>query len=384
MDKANDIRNFRPAGLSPMRSCGTDRPTCETALLQAGQGMPPGCMGQAGRNRRGFILIVVLLIISLLAVILLEFSYESQVNFHMSRNCVLSQQALHCANAGIEVAISALAAHDEPHTGTVVERLLSGEVKISVGDGYCTISASRENGKININLLKDADGTIVRRRVDQMLRLIDIINNQYEDERPIGYGIVAAIIDWTDTDDNLTHLPFVVGENEGAEMDYYRRLATPRACKNAPLDMLEELLRIRGVVLKVFQGRQGNGESGISPITGLNQCMTVYGDGKIDINHAPVEVIQSLSERLTPGLAEAIIARRTQALFRDVKELQGIPGLGSEVYAEIHERITLAPNDRYYKIRATGVVGNFTREVHVILRYQKRSDRATRLLRREQ
>ena len=52
-------------------------------------------------------------------------------------------------------------------------------------------------------------------------------------------AIMAAVADWEDAD-NLLHL-------DGAESDYYAGLSVPYACKNAPMEHIEELLLVRGV-----------------------------------------------------------------------------------------------------------------------------------------
>ncbi len=81
-----------------------------------------------------------------------------------------------------------------------------------------------KTGKLNVNLLKDKDGKPNRARIDQLLRLIDLLNRQEPGLSHIGYGFVPAIIDWTDTDDEVVCLPFVKNENLGAESDYYAGL----------------------------------------------------------------------------------------------------------------------------------------------------------------
>ena len=312
-------------------------------------------------------MIVVLLIILVLAVIILEFNYASRINLHIADNSYRSQQALNCAEAGINIAITALSKHADIYTDDTIRELLSGETQVQIEEGYCTLYVEEENGKININQLKTKDNQIMRRRVDQMLRLIDVLNSQYEERAPIRYSIVPAIIDWVDADDNVTRLPFVKKENEGAEEDYYDRLEVPYACKNAPFETLNELLLVKEMTQEIFEGSPGDEREGLRPVPGMRAFLTIYGDGKIDINHAPAEVIQSLSEGVDLALAEVIIARRELDLFRSVQELAAIPGMTPEIYASIRESITVRPAGRYYRVTAYGVVGDFARRIQVMV-----------------
>lgn len=318
-------------------------------------------------SRRAFVSVAVLLMIALLAVILLEFNYESRVNLHAADNCYRSRQALNCAEAGLDIAVAALNQHEDIHSDESIDRLLSGEVRVPVGEGYCTVSVSEENGKINVNLLK-ANGRIIKRRVDQMLRLIDILNHQYGEHSPVGYGIVPAVIDWLDADDDVTYFSFVQRENEGAETEYYEMRTPPYACKNGPLYALNELMLVKGMTREIFDGRAGDESKGVRPVTGMGTLLTIYGDGKININDAPPEVIESLSESINSALADSIIAQRTLAPFASIGELLEVPGMTPEIYAAIRELITVKPQNRYYRVTATGLVQDFARSVRAVLR----------------
>ena len=323
-----------------------------------------------------------LLMIVLLAVILLEFNYEARVNFHAADNSHRSRQALYCAEAGIAIAIAAIEQREDIASEESLSRLLAGAVRVPVGDGYCTVRVEEENGKINVNSLKSGDD-VDRRKVDQLLHLIDILNRQYGDRSPIGYGIVPAIIDWTDPDNDVTYVSFIERENEGAEREYYERQTPSRGCKSAPFDTVDELLLVRGMTREIFEGRPGNETTGTSAVTGMRRLLTVYGDGKIDLNRAPPEVIESLSEDMTPMIAQAIVAhQQPDAPFESVAELVAIPGITPDLYASISELITVEPQVKYYRVTATGHVQDFSGSIIVILR--KTADgTVTRLLRQE-
>lgn len=321
------------------------------------------------RNREhGFALIAVLLVISLLAAFIIEFNYESRIKLHLADNFNLSAQALNTADAGIAIAIAAIRENNNILANDNIRTIFSGMKEIPIEDGSCTISVAEESGKININALCDSDGKLIQSRVEQLLRLIDNINKQSGRDSSINYGIVPAIIDWVDSDDDVTILPFVRGQNSGAENNYYQKLDEPYHCKNAPFEVLSELLLVKGMTKDIFYGRTGDENAGIKSVPGISQYLTVYGDGKININEASAIVIQSLSENMTLPLAQNIVEHGKIRRYLNIEQLKQVPGMTSEVYDEISPAITVKTNDIYYIVTATGVVKEFERIVKIFLR----------------
>lgn len=327
--------------------------------------------------------VATLLLIMVLAVIILEFNYESRVKLHLADNFHLAAKALSYAEAGVAISKAALTQNDNVLADETLGPLLSGSVQIPVAEGYCTISIADESGKININALRVSGGQLIRSRVDQMLRLVDLLNDQYGDHPPISYSLIPAIIDWVDPDDEVASLPFVNGQNSGAENDDYQDLADPYPCKNAPFDVLTELLLVKGMTMEIFQGRAGNESEGIRPVDGIQRFLTVYGDGKININETSVMVIQSLSDKLDYTLAQNIVEQRRHSPYESIRQLQEIPGMTPEIYGALRGSVTVRPTDRYYTVTVTGVSDPFVRKVQVVLRKDRSTSHVTALLRRE-
>jgi DNA uptake protein ComE-like DNA-binding protein len=63
-------------------------------------------------------------------------------------------------------------------------------------------------------------------------------------------ALAAAIIDWRDTDSELT--------TNGAEDETYQRLNPPYSCKNAPFDSLDELRLVAGIYPEILYGEDAN------------------------------------------------------------------------------------------------------------------------------
>jgi len=331
---------------------------------------------------RGFVLVVVLVIVLLLAVILTEFSHETNLGLEVSGNSCSNEQARNCAEAGIAIALAAVRQYPDPLHENSLRALLGAGTAIPVGEGTCTITLSSADGRLNINHLKTPSNEIDRPRVERMLRLVDLLNAEEGRETPISYSTVAAMIDWVDPDDDVTVLPWVRGDNEGAENDYYLSLTPPYLCKNAPFDSLDELLMVKGMTREILDGRPGNAAADVEPLDGMRDCLTVYGDGRIDINQAPSLVLQSLAPDINGDVAQAIIARRTAQPFQVVQELRLVPGVTQAAYSAIQNDITVSPQSRHYSILSVGTVNGIQVQVQLMIKAQGVNNDPTVLFRK--
>ena len=161
---------------------------------------------------------------------------------------------------------------------------------------------------------------------------------------------VAGLFDWMDADD--------IPRSEGAEADYYRLLPNPYRCKNKPLEFLEELLLIRGFGATDYYGehydrqmrtyedeytRGSSSETGYGTVPiGWVRLLTCVGDGRINLNTAPVAVLDTLP--LSEGAVDQITGfrdfdenssgRLEDHAFRsdgDVDQLQGLTEIDKDV-----------------------------------------------------
>jgi len=151
-------------------------------------------------RRDGFVLIVVLGTVLLLSTLLFGFSLSARRKLEAADSFYRTEQARSCARAGLHIAIAAIAEANDLYTDPRFSTLTTKDSAFAVADGSCSIT---------IAFLKDKDGRLNRTRIDQVLRLIDLLNRRAEPAERIGYGIVPAMIDWIDADDEVTSLPFV-------------------------------------------------------------------------------------------------------------------------------------------------------------------------------
>jgi general secretion pathway protein K len=317
---------------------------------------------QSKTERSGFVVVVVLCMVILMSVLLLGFNRGSLACLRAADDAGKAAQSLNCARAGLNIAIAAVRDNPDIYTNRTLSNLLSGKGDFDVGDGNCSVTVTEENGKLNLNLLKNEDGTLNQTRIDQLLRLIDLLNQEQAGRPRIGYDLVPAVIDWTDSDDLVTCLPFIKNQNLGAESGYYSTLTPPYKCKNAPLDAIEELPVVKGITPAVFAL--------------IRDYVTVYGDGEININSASKRIIESLSEKIDPALAQLIVDRRKIKPFETIMELRDVPGMTDGIYYAIQKapasccRKTAAgagPTARCYHVVSQGNTGCISSTIAALL-----------------
>jgi general secretion pathway protein K len=308
---------------------------------------------QSKTERSGFVVVVVLCMVILMSVLLLGFNRGARACLYAADNAVKTTQTLNYARSGLNIAIAAVRDTPDIYANKTLANLLSGKC-VDVGGGNCSVTVTEESGKLNLNLLKNKDGTLNQTRIDQVLRLIDLLNQEQAGRLRIDYGLVPAIIDWTDSDDQVTCLPFIKNQNLGAESAYYDTLTPPYKCKNAPLDATEELLLVKGVTPDVFAL--------------IHDYITVYGDGEININCAPKHIIESLSEKMDPALAQLIIDRRKIKPFETITELQDVPGMTASIYNAIKNAATVRSTAQYYQVVSRGNAGQLGSTIVALLK----------------
>ena len=120
---------------------------------------------------------------------------------------------------------------------------------------------------------------------------------------------LGVIQDWVDADDDAS--------SGGAESDYYERTPPYYRCKNKAIEFIEELVFLRNVTLSVVEGEDVNGNGVLDPCEqdgddtypsdngddvldlGARDLLTARGDGRINLNTAPVAVLKAI-----PGIRE--------------------------------------------------------------------------------
>jgi general secretion pathway protein K len=265
-------------------------------------------------GKSGAALILVLLMISILVVLVVETMRSMQVEEVGARYFQKSLKAEALAKSGIHLAMALLATdgelaqedekNDVDHPGESWALLPQPDSLPTTLPDFGTLEGQviDESGKFPINSLVNDEGAL-EPAYQQVLEKL-LTNTGFSMEPEEATGLVMAIKDWLDKDDEPT------GEF-GAEADYYQTLEKPRECKNGLLTSLAELQLVRGMDPSLYFGKEGE--------PGLKDLLTIHSDGKININTAGSLVLQALvsaaiAQETAAEWAESAIAYRQEPM----------------------------------------------------------------------
>ncbi|GAB6084293.1 type II secretion system minor pseudopilin GspK [Desulfuromonas carbonis] len=289
------------------------------------------------------VLLLVLVVVTLLAALLSEFSFSSLVDLRLAETFRDSSRAYYLANGGVRAGRMLLQEDRNSYDGPD-EVWSQGVVGYPVADGAVTISIADLGGRVDLNRLVTSGVNVDAFVKDRCLRLFT--NLDLEDPA----GLVDALIDWLDFGDSDQEQPL------GAESAYYLGLPRPYPAGNGPLASFDELSLVKGFTAEV--------------LATLAPHVTVYGGARININTASKEVILALSEQMDEQTAEEIVTSRAETPFKTLQQLQDLPGMET-LYGAIATFIDLKSDN--FRIESLGQVGDGARTVVAVV--QKSGDR---------
>jgi type II secretory pathway component PulK len=252
------------------------------------------------RARAGSILVLVLIVLSSLVALSAGLAYRTRIEMRLTYAAARRVQAHHLALGGIE----RVRAH-------LKEAELSPERAAAV---CCFRETANQEQLFEQTSTHASDSLHLRYAICDEQGYLDVNKSDpavWVRIPGISPECVAAIVDWTDPDDNTG-----LG---GAETAYYARLPTPYAAKNRPCATLRELLYVHGITYSRYLGLDPSGdgpwdrnEAGSwlehstpsiveAAVPGLVNVFTVFGDGRININTARPDILAVL-----PGLDETV------------------------------------------------------------------------------
>lgn len=241
------------------------------------------------RNQEGIILIIVLWVLTILMVIVLSFSVMTRSETYATLAFREGLDKKFIAEAGIERGITELFYRNVYRGQGMLEedkkvwRTDGTAYTVPFSGGWFTVRIFDETGKIDINMINDLSGIILKNL---------LINSGVTEQE--ASAIVDSILDWRDPDD--------FKRLNGAESDYYLSLSKPYHAKNARFDTLEELLFVKGINSDILFGRNGK--------KGIIDFLTIYSNNSvINIISAPKEVLLAVPG-FTPELVDDIISKR--------------------------------------------------------------------------
>ncbi len=241
----------------------------------------------AGR-RRGFVLLVVTVVVILLS--LAAYSYLGEMDTENRAASMFGRdvEARMAAESGVEYVAAQIALRQTDATLDLYDdsSMFSrqpmggggearGQVRFSVlspgmvgsVDSLPRAGLTTETAKFNVNRLleleNDTDETT------DPYTAVSFIPNMTED-------ICNAILDWIDSDEEA--------RAGGAESSTYEALAVPYSARNAPMQSIDELLQVQGVTPQLFYGEDANRNGRMDPNEddGAESPPTDDQDGTLD------------------------------------------------------------------------------------------------------
>jgi general secretion pathway protein K len=339
-------------------------------------------MSKIVRNNRGIALLIVISITTILVAATLE--YNRRARFAVISTAAARDRLTlsYMASSGVQIAMAMLV-KDKLESNydslaedwAIPEKIEELLQEISFDAGKLSVTITDELSKIQVNALVNfPEGRQFNEPQvalwDRYLRYIRG-DEEFDDESdPV--AIVNSVKDWLDRGDDEATTGL-----SGAESSYYEGLDPPYASRNGPIHDLNELLLIKGITPRIFNGSQD--------APGLASFMTVYGvapgagtafnwPGRININTADVPVIAALLGLEDQELALAIFGYRQEMMedkdshdFSNPKWYKEIAGLGD---IAINANLVTTNSD-LFRIKAEAAIGSTkTSVIAVVQRVQ--------------
>lgn len=316
-------------------------------------------------------LLLTIVTVSLLVAVTIQYHKTTWQQFLVSNHYKVGTQLEAIADSGINIALALL---EQDGKDNQIDSLVESWATVARENfeavfpaGQLQLNVVDLSGRLPINSLVQSDAGNPNNTQDDfrlMLKQLLLSGAFAIEEETEAQGIVDALVDWIDEDDQET--------DYGAETSYYRSLEIPYSCRNGPVEHIEELLLVKGITPVLLFGS----ETG----SGLVDFLTVMeSDGKININTAPLPVIKSFDPLISDELLDKLNEfRQDEANGESLSDLtwyKSVAGWPGD--------ITLKPElmtvkSKYFQVTAIGKSDTLSRSVVAVA--ERSSDSEIKLL----
>lgn len=124
------------------------------------------------------------------------------------------------------------------------------------------------------------------------------------------------------------------------------------------MESIDELLMVRGVTRELFYGTAER--------PGLARLLTVQGEGSVNINTAPKEVLRALAPSITEDAANRMddYRRNPANSLTETSWYRKVPGLENTAI----DSVTVVTKSEYFQIAAKGHLGTMKRTIRGIVK----------------
>ncbi len=292
------------------------------------------------KRQRGFVLVSVLIAVTVLITMAVAYLNMVRVRGYEIKNAAFRVKANVVATLAIRLIKKGLALDGNGYDSDT-ERWAQEQVLPVEGVGNVSIKIIDEDRFVPLNKILLPDGVTPSIEMKGVLRRIFAKYN-VDDYLP-------KLLDFLDKDKKPRF-----GGDEG---DVFEGFIPP----NRPLLSVDELLYAPWMDKKIFNDYYDR-ISG-KKVRGIKDYFTCWSGGKININTAPLWVLEVLDEEIDQDLASVIIEYRKNNPFRSVSDLKNVPGFPEAVIPRLMNLVGV--KSEYYKatIVVTGDKGRFAVDV---------------------
>ncbi|MFH0827385.1 MAG: hypothetical protein V1923_05860 [Candidatus Omnitrophota bacterium] len=258
-------------------------------------------------DRRSSILMLALWSLCILSVFAVILNYTVRQKITFVRRLDSRDRAHLGAEAGVKKAIIYLKKLENtgPKAYLALKNLMARESESVEGNRW---EIRDEERKINMNLAG----------LPELARLFQVAACMNEIE---AQDLASCIIDWRDSDSALS------SASGGAEDPYYRNTSVPYEAKDAPFEVLDEILLVKGMNQDIFEK--------------IKSLLTLYGDGKVNINTASSEALLALG--LDLGTVDKVLIFRQGKDGLEATEDDNIFDSPERIVSLLGEAVNLTP-----------------------------------------
>jgi len=271
--------------------------------------------------RRGIAMVLAILVLAILVVVVLQLVFTTRVEEALARNARDEGEAEKAEDAAVELARVLLASDDEDEPDTPESPWAVARQGIELANATVDIEIVDEARKLNLRLLTSKSERVRQWAEGALERLVAAARGREEEgvEEPDPELLVERIVAWARKGEtgNRTRPGGGRGGEEGAAL----RLVTI-----AELLFLEDFERFivfgkRGTAAEEEEKREEAEEQDDwdeveeeeeEENLPLAEVLTVWGDGRVNINTACAEVLMALHGGIDEEVAERIIAHREE------------------------------------------------------------------------
>lgn len=323
-----------------------------------------------GKKQTGVAIITALLIVTIAATVSITISTQLQLDVRRTGNLIALDQANIYASFIENFTQEKLENPDDfDDLMTTLRELGKFEATYPVENGTVIGEITDLNSCINLNSLiassSDSETPAINPLTQARLERL-FVNND------IPKSMVAAIIDWIDTDSNTTNAP------DGGEDGYYLNLEQPYYTANQPLTSITELRLIKGAensqdnpsyttynnilaLAEAFRDSTDNGPS---------LCAFNINNGSpplINVNTASKDVLLSLSPTMTTAIADDVIACRGKkgAEFTNIDDFTSCSNVSTII--KVTDRGQLTFTSDYFLLKTKVSIGGAKKITYSII-----------------